>query len=85
MVQDVLRERKTMSQLASEHGVDPTVIRDWREVALKGLPSLFERGRSSLESEREAHQKRLEELYAEIGRLTTQVGWLKRKAGLLDE
>ena len=28
------------------------------------------------------HEKQTEELYAQIGRLTTQVAWLKKKSGL---
>jgi putative transposase len=28
------------------------------------------------------HERKLGELYAEIGRLTTQLAWLKKKSGL---
>jgi putative transposase len=49
---------------------------------LEGLPGLFsddEKDRRALATE---HQRQLDELYAEIGRLTTQVAWLKKKSGL---
>jgi hypothetical protein len=29
-----------------------------------------------------AHDKQVNELYAEIGRLTTRVAWLKKKVGI---
>ena len=82
IVQEVLREEKTIAQIASEHGVHPTQIGDWKAAALKGLPALFEKGQSELAAVRVAHEKQVNELYAEIGRLTTQVAWLKKKCGL---
>ena len=85
VVKEFLRERKTLSQLAAEYGVHQTVIADWRDIALKGLPGLFEKGRSDLEAERGVHDRQLGELYGEIGRLATQVSWLKKKAGIRDE
>lgn len=42
------------------------------------MSSLFER-RDNLAEQTAAHAKQVEELYAEIGRLTTQVNWLKKK------
>jgi transposase len=85
VVKEFLRERKTLSQLASEHGVHQTVIADWRDIVLKGLPGLFEKGRSDLDSERAMHEKQTAELYVEIGKMVTQVAWLKKKAGIRDE
>jgi putative transposase len=38
---------------------------------------LFER-ESKAQAENNAHQQQLEELYAQIGRLSTQVAWLKK-------
>jgi transposase len=82
VVQEVLREVRPLSQIASEHGVHPNLLSQWKATALKGLPGVFERGGGQAEAERAAHAKQLEELYAEIGRLTTRVNWLKKKSGL---
>lgn len=78
LVLEVLKETKTLSQLAAEHSVHANVLRAWRDQALKELPSVFDK-RDSLADAQAAHAKQLEELYAEIGRLTTQVNWLKKK------
>jgi transposase len=78
VVLELLKEEKTLAQLSSEHGVHVTVLREWKVIALKGLASLFERRDKSAE-QAAAHDKQVEELYAEIGRLTTQVNWLKKK------
>ena len=78
VVLELLKETKTFAQLAAEHGVAVTVLRDWKLAALKGLPDVFER-RDSVTELKLAHERELVELYAEIGRLTTQVNFLKKK------
>lgn len=82
IVLELLKEEDTLPQIASRHGVHPNLLRKWKAQVLEGLPALFtdeEKGRRALEAE---HQSQLDELYAEIGRLTTQVTWLKKKSGL---
>jgi len=57
--------------------VHPTQLKNWRTVALEGMPALFEKQDSTAELKR-THEQQLTELYAEIGKLTTQVAWLKK-------
>jgi putative transposase len=78
VVQDLLKEEKTLAQIASEYEVHPTQLKNWRAVALEGLASLFEK-QDSTGALQAAHDHQLTELYAEIGKLTTQVTWLKKK------
>jgi putative transposase len=81
LVRELLKEEYTQGQLAAQHGVHPNQLRQWKEVALKGLPSLFEPGQD-LAAQAAHYEAQLNELYAEIGRLTTQLAWLKKKSGL---
>ena len=85
IVQEVLRGERTIAQIASAHGVHPNLIGQWKSTALERFPSLFEKDNADRIAERLAHEKQLRELYEEIGRLTTQVGYLKKKSGLRDE
>ena len=78
VVLELLKETKTLSQLTTEHGVHPNVLRAWRDQAIKELPTVFAQ-RDSLADAQAAHAKQLEELYAEIGRLTTHVTFLKKR------
>jgi transposase-like protein len=78
VILELLTETKTLSQLSSEYGVHPNLLREWKNLAIKGLPDVFEK-RDSLSQARAAHERHLEELYAEIGRLTTHVNFLKKK------
>jgi transposase-like protein len=80
VVQEILREEKPLTQIASDHGIHPKVLRAWKAIALQELPTLFER-QSSVAKMTADHERQVEDLYAEIGRLTTQVTWLKKKLG----
>lgn len=81
IVAEALKEEKTLAQIASEHGLHPNQISAWKATVLNGLPTLFER-ENQCQREQAAHEKQLEDLYAQIGRLSTQVAWLKKKSGL---
>jgi len=81
IVAEALKEEKTITQIASEHEIHPNQISAWKAAALNGLPTLFER-ESKVQTEHASHQQQLDELYSQIGRLTTQVSWLKKKSGL---
>lgn len=81
LVHEVLREEKTISQVAAEHGIHPNQLHKWRSIAVEGLPGLFSRSDSTA-ALKAAHEQQVEDLYAQIGRLTTQLAWLKRKSGL---
>jgi putative transposase len=86
IVRQILREEKSIAQLASEQGIHPHQLYQWRDTALQGLPTIFSgQGAKEQAQREEAHAKQVHELYAHIGRLTTQLAWLKKKAGELDE
>ena len=82
VVQEILKEEKTITQIASEHSVHPSQLNTWQAIALKGLPSLFSRDQKAADTERAVHEKQVTDLYAEIGRLTTQLAWIKKKVGI---
>ena len=69
VVQELLKEEKTLTQLASEYEVHPTQLKTWRAIAVEGMPSLFERQDSTLEL-RAAYEQQLTQLYVVIGNLT---------------
>lgn len=81
IVREMFKEEQTQTQIASKHGVHPNQLREWKNIALEGLPHLFEPGQD-LAAQAAGYEAKINELYAEIGRLTTQVTWLKKKSGL---
>jgi transposase-like protein len=81
VVQEILREEKTLTQIASEHGMHPKVLREWNAIALRELPTRLER-QTSVVALKADHERQLEDVYAEIGRLTTQITWVKKQSGI---
>jgi len=81
VVQELLKEEKPMAHIAAENEVNPPHLKEWRARAIEGLPGLFEKHDSTAEL-RAAHEEQLTELYAEIGKLSTQITWLKKKVQL---
>jgi transposase-like protein len=79
---EILKEEKPVSQIASENGVHPNVLYRWKKQALENLPKLFGDDNRSEQDRQAEHEKQVNELYSEIGRLTTQVNWLKKKSGI---
>ena len=76
---ELLKEEKTLAQLSSEYGVSTTQLTRWKNYALAEMPRLFE---TKDDKSQEKYDRKINDLYAEIGRLTTQVNWLKKKSGL---
>ena len=85
IVLELLKEEKTIAQIAAEYEIHPTQLSQWKKTALEGLPELFERGEKAAQKAEKEQQKQVENLYKEIGYLTTQVNWLKKKSGIKDD
>jgi transposase-like protein len=68
---------KTISELASLHGVHPTLIHAWKKQLVEGAEDVFHSGARSTSAEHEALQA---QLYEQIGRLKTELDWIKKKA-----
>jgi transposase len=79
---EILKEERSIAQIASEFGVHPNQLYKWKAQALENLPSLFEEDRKGEKALKAEHERQLKELYAEIGKLTTQLAWLKKKSGI---
>lgn len=68
---------KTTNQIASEYGLHPNQVSEWKKQLLAEGPELFNR-RASREQREQAAQEA--ELYEQIGRLKMELEWLKKKA-----
>lgn len=82
IVLEALKEEKTIAQIAAENSVHPNQIHQWKKQALENFQQLFENDRPGEKVREAEHEQQLNELYAEIGRLSAQLSWLKKKSGL---
>ena len=73
------RGDRTTAQLASEFSVHTSQVTAWKKHLLAEAAGLFEDGRGRRDETAADEQ----ELYAQIGRLTLEVEWLKKKSAEL--
>jgi transposase-like protein len=75
-----VKGEKTIAQIASEFGVHPNLIRNWRKQLLEMLPDMFSDRRQKTDGDRDELEA---ELYRQIGKLKVELDWLKKKLQLL--
>ena len=66
---------KTINELASQHGVHPTLIHAWKKQLLAGAEELFSNGSRAAAEDHEVVQA---QLYEQIGRLKMELDWVKK-------
>jgi transposase len=76
---EAVRGVKTVNQIAQEFGVHPTQVGLWKKELQEQAGSLFESKRGPKAVDESASAERL---YSEIGRLTMELDWLKKKSGI---
>jgi len=82
LVIESIRGERTINEIASEHNIHPNMLSRWKREAEKNLYTIFQDGTAKERKIKKSHEEQLEELYAKIGKLTTQNEWLKKKSGL---
>lgn len=85
IVLEALKEERHIGDIASENGIHSTTIKRWIEELMAGADRIY----ASTKADKQAAQakldqeKQIDDLYAQIGRLTTQLDWLKKKSGAI--
>lgn len=81
LVLEVLRGNSTIQEIASANNLSPNLLTRWKSEAVKAFPALFENENSKLRKQAKQHEAQVEELYRQIGKLTAELEWLKKKSG----
>lgn len=74
---EALKGERTVSELAAEYGVHPTMIHQWKKALLDGATDIFERG--SRRPAAEVDEETVRSLHAKIGELAVANDFLSRK------
>lgn len=77
VVLEVLRQDKTLNQIASEYDLHPQVVQTWKQTFLAAVPHVFDQQKGA---ERPVADQ-TGPLYEQIGRLQMELSWLKKKLG----
>lgn len=90
IVCELLREDKTLNEVAQAHEIHPKMLSDWKMQFLENAELAFDknRGLRELKEALKASGREKDELHRQIGKLTAEVNWAKKKsieAGLASE
>lgn len=75
---EALAGELTMAQLATKHGVHPTMIAQWKAKAKEGLIDVFANGKGR---KAKSGEDDVEKLHAKIGQLTMERDFLSKAFG----
>ena len=83
IVLEAMKEERHISDIASEYGVHHTAISRWKKELLGSADKVFNTSKREKEvaKEKKQQEETIENLYNQVGRLTTQLDWLKKKSG----
>ena len=81
VVLEVLKEEETVSQIASKYEIVPKNIQNWKKQFLDNAELSFNKEQVIKVYKEDVDKKQLEieELYKEIGLLTTKLNWVEKK------
>lgn len=74
---EAAKEIKTLNELASQYEVHSVQISQWKKQLLENVAGVF-----STQKKNVNHAKKFDELYRQIGEVTVERDWLKKKLDL---
>lgn len=75
---EAAKEVKTLNELASQYEVHSVQISQWKKHLLENVSGVF-----STQKKNVNHTKKFDELYRQIGEVTLERDWLKKKLDLI--
>ena len=79
IVLEVLREESTLNEIATNYGVSPQLISRWKVEFIENMPAVFDKKNTEVEQLKKDHYAEKEDLINQIGQLTVDLTWLKKK------
>ena len=76
---EAIKGELTMSQLSSQYGVHATQINRWKKEAVEAMVAGFTSRPKAIDT---AQAELISQLYQQIGQLTVERDWLKKKSAV---
>jgi len=77
---EALKGNQTIRELSIRYQVHPNMISSWKKRLLERIPEIFSEGqKNGLEDQ----DRKVQQLFQEVGELQYELSWLKKKSGLL--
>jgi transposase len=74
---EAVKEQQTISALASQYEVHPTLVRNWKKQLVTSGAEIFQQGSKEKPAAAPIPDT---DLYEQIGRLKMELEWLKKKS-----
>ena len=75
---EALKGEQTVAEIASKHGLHPTLVNEWKRQLAEGASAVFDKGTGKAEKDGAAL---VGELYKQIGQQKVELDFLARKLG----
>jgi transposase len=83
IILEVLREEKSLSEIAAEYEIHPNLLSRWKTEFIQNAGRAFSKETDEVDKVRQSYEKEKDELLRQIGQLSYEVTWLKKKSGRL--
>lgn len=83
IVIEVLKEERTLNEIAAEYEIHPNQLSRWKAEFLNNAGRAFSKETDEIEKVKQSYEKEKDELLRQIGQLSYEVTWLKKKSGQL--
>jgi len=77
---EAIKAQLTTAEITAKYGVHSSQINTWKKRVLEVIPEAFSSAKQRSENDQQAL---IDELYKQIGQLTVERDWLKKKSELL--
>jgi transposase-like protein len=81
IVLELLKENKTIAELAAEYEIHPNQLQRWKSEATEKMHLIFTKDSDEVAKLQRKHESEVDDLTKQIGQLSIEVNWLKKKSG----
>ena len=81
VIKEFIKNEKTQAEICSQYEITTKTLQRWHSEYLEGIDAIFTKGKieKAYKEQLSVKEKKIDEAYREIGSLTTQLNWLKKK------
>jgi len=80
IVLEVLKEEKSLTEIAAKYEVHPNQLSRWKAEFIQNAGRAFSKEADEVEKVKQSYEKEKDELLKQIGQLSYEVSWLKKKS-----
>ena len=80
IVLELLADEQTLTEIAAKYEIQPAQITRWKTEFLGNASRAFSKDDNAVERLNKQHDAEVDELHRQLGQLTTEVNWLKKKS-----